>query len=160
MNNSCVLICTAANADRINEEVGLALGDLRISPISGEIVGSSRNLSRALSANGTTITHFGGHGWFTDAQWKLLSKIAGLTIQAAVLDKQPHDNWLVALKTLNAAPVTKERGETELTVKERQPPKNEARIVAAKTAFDVKDKEPKPKPPEVPKEPPGKPKGK
>jgi hypothetical protein len=72
----------------VNEAVAIALGDRRLSPITGEYVGPANNLSRELSADGATTTHMGGHAWLSTEQAKELSQIPNLTIQAAALDGQ------------------------------------------------------------------------
>lgn len=129
--NSVVLICAAAEAERVNAEVAALFGDH---------VGS-RNLSREISADGATVTHFGGHGWFDDLQCKQLSEITGLTVQAAVLDGKPRDNWYVALKALNAATVKRDEDDTKvLVVEEKREPQDAARITAARAAFEAKPK--------------------
>ena len=131
MTNSVVLLCTAADADRVNEEVAVLLNDPQ----------GSRNLSREISADGLTVTHFTGHGWFDDLQCKELSQIVGLTVQAATDGVNPRDNWLVALKGLDAASVKRdEAGDKVIIIEEKRQPKDEAAILSARTEFEAKPK--------------------
>jgi hypothetical protein len=131
MTNSVVLLCTAADVDRVNEEVAVLLNDPE----------GSRNLSREISADGLTVTHFTGHGWFNDLQCKELSQIVGLTVQAATDGVNPRDNWLVALKGIDAAAVKRDEADSKvLIIEAKREPKDEASIVAARTEFEAKPK--------------------
>lgn len=153
--NSIAMYCAAGARRNVEAALTAALESLQ--PIE---------LTVELSANGTSITHYGGHIWLKDNELKAVMDIPGLTIQGAVLASKPRDNWLSAIKAADVLPVVKQELKPgvpdvgKFKVAPREEPKNVARIVAAKTAFDVKDKEPKPKPPEVPTEPSGKPKDK
>jgi hypothetical protein len=127
--NSVVLLCAADDIDRVNGEVAALLGN----------AADARNLSREISADGATVTHFGGHGWFDDLQCKELSQIDGLTVQAAVLDGKPQDNWLVALKSVNSATVLRDEADSKvLIIEAKREPEDAARITAARAAFDAK----------------------
>lgn len=129
--NSVVISCTAADADRVNAEVALLLGDPE----------GARNLSREVSADGATVTHFTGHGWFDDVQCKEMSQIVGLTVQAAVDGVSPRDNWLVTLKGLDAAVVKRDQADSKvLIIEEKRLPKDEDSILAARTEFEAKPK--------------------
>jgi len=129
--NSVVLLCTAADADRVNAEVALLLGDPE----------DARNLSREVSADGATVTHFTGHGWFDDVQCKEMSQIVGLTVQAAVDGVSPRDNWLVTLKSLDAAPVKRDEADSKvLIIEAKREPENAKSIADARTAFEAKPK--------------------
>ena len=131
MTNSVVLLCTAADADRVNEEVAVLLKDPE----------GSKNLSREISADGVSVTHLTGHGWFDDMQCKELSQIVGLTVQAATDGVNPRDNWLVALKGLDAASVKRDEADSKvLIIEEKRLPKDEDSIVAARTEFKAKPK--------------------
>lgn len=133
MTNSVVLLCTAANADRVNAEVALLLGD----PVG------SRNLSREISANGATVTHFTGHGWFDDVQCKELSQIVGLTVSAAVDGVSPRDHWLVILKSLSAKIVERDiKDPNKFTILAAREPKDEQLVTDAKAEFEAKPKPP------------------
>ena len=126
--NSVVLICSASDADRVNEEVAALLGD----------ADGARNLSRELSADGASVTHFAGHAWLTDEQVKALSGIAGLTMHGAVIDGKPFDNWLVALKTAGIREVERdEQDASKLTVAARREPVDAKRIEDAKAIFNA-----------------------
>ena len=126
--NSVVLLCTAADVDRVNAEVAAYLGDPE----------GSRNLSREISANGTTVTHYGGHAWLTDDQCEEISEITGLTVQAATIDGNPHDNWLVALKSMNAATVRRDEADDKvLVIDAKREPKDAKRITDARADFVV-----------------------
>ena len=129
--NSVVLLCTAADADRVNAEVAVLLNDPE----------GSKNLSREISTDGVTVTHLTGHGWFDDVQCKELSQIVGLTVQAAVDGVSPRDNWLVALKNLNAASVKRDEADDKvIIIEEKRLPKDEAAIVTARAEFEAKPK--------------------
>lgn len=131
MTNSVVLLCTAADADRVNAEVAVLLKDPE----------GSKNLSREISADGVSVTHLTGHGWFDDLQCKELSQIVGLTVQAATDGVNPRDNWLVALKGLDAAVVKRDEADSKvLIIEEKRLPKDEDSIVAARTEFKAKPK--------------------
>jgi hypothetical protein len=131
MTNSVVLLCTAADADRVNAEVAALLKDPE----------GSKNLSREISADGVSVTHLTGHGWFDDMQCKELSQIVGLTVQAATDGVNPRDNWLVALKGLDAAVVKRDQADSKvLIIEEKRLPKDEDSIVAARTEFEAKPK--------------------
>lgn len=131
MTNSVVLICSSADADRVNAEVAALLKDPE----------GSKNLSREISADGVSVTHLTGHGWFDDMQCKELSQIVGLTVQAATDGVNPRDNWLVALKGLDAAVVKRDQADSKvLIIEEKRLPKDEDSIVAARTEFEAKPK--------------------
>ena len=131
MTNSVVLLCTAADADRVNEEVAVLLND----PVG------SRNLSREISADGLTVTHFTGHGWFDDLQCKELSQIVGLTVRAATDGVNPRDNWLVALKSLDAAAVKRDEVDDKILIIEaKRDPVDAKKITDAIAKFEAKPK--------------------
>ena len=131
MTNSVVLLCAAADADRVNAEVAVLLNDPE----------GSKNLSREISADGVTVTHFTGHGWFDDVQCKELSQIVGLTVRAATDGVNPRDNWLVTLKNLDAASVKRDEADDKvIIIEEKRLPKDEAVIVAARAEFEAKPK--------------------
>ncbi len=131
MTNSVVLLCTAADADRVNEEVAVLLKDPE----------GSKNLSREISADGVSVTHFTGHGWFDDMQCKELGQIVGLTVHAATDGVKPRDNWLVTLKSLDAAIVSRDAADSKvLIIEAKREPENSKSITDARTAFDVKPK--------------------
>lgn len=129
--NSAILICSAADVDRINAEVAELLGDPE----------GSRNISREISANNTTVTHFTGHGWFDDLQCKELSQIVGLTVHAATDGVKPRDNWLVTLKSLDAAIVTRDKDDNKvLIIEAKREPENAKSITDARAEFKAKPK--------------------
>jgi hypothetical protein len=128
--NSCVLICVAARLAAVNEAVAAALDD----PIG------AANLYVPLSIDGNTITHYGGHAWLTDEQAKALAGIPGLMMRAVVLDGQPFDHWLVALKEADMLAVKRDRkGVTK--IEPRKEPENPGRISIAREKFEQKSRE-------------------
>ena len=129
--NSVVLLCAAADADRVNAEVAVLFNDPE----------GSKNLSREISADGVTVTHFTGHGWFDDVQCKELSQIVGLTVQAATDGVSPRDNWLVTLKGLNAASVKRDEADSKvLIIEAKREPVDAKSITDARTEFAAKPK--------------------
>jgi hypothetical protein len=130
--NSTVLMCAAADADAVNAAVAELLGNPP----------DARNLSVPVSKDGSTITHYAGHGWFTNAEVKLLSTVPDLEIEAAVLDRDPYDNWLSVLKAKSALSVKRDEADPKvITIEPRREPQDAKRIEDAKAVFEAKPRE-------------------